>query len=101
MDYYATLGITPTASPSKIRKAYKEKALQHHPDRNANKLEEATERFKQVSTAYEILSDPKTREQYDAVSSSLAGGGFDPPHMNMRRAERIFRSFFGGSSPFE
>ena len=65
-DYYSVLGITRQADDAAIKRAYKKLALQHHPDRNPNNREAATEKFKRVSEAYEILSDPQQRAAYDS-----------------------------------
>jgi DnaJ-class molecular chaperone len=63
--YYHVLEIEPTAQPIDIKKAYRRLALQHHPDRNSGSAE-STERFKAISEAYEVLSDPAQRARYDA-----------------------------------
>ena len=63
-DYYKTLGVSPVASALQIKKSFRQLALQHHPDRNAgNALSEA--RFREIQEAYEILSDPAKREEYN------------------------------------
>lgn len=62
-NYYELLGVSKDASAAEIRKAYRKKALQYHPDKN--KDDNAEEMFKKISNAYEILSDAKTRQQYD------------------------------------
>ena len=64
MEYYSVLGVAKTATPEEIRKAYHKSALQHHPDRNPGDVE-AEKKFKEASTAYEVLSDPIKRSQYD------------------------------------
>lgn len=63
---YDTLGLAPTATDEDIRRAYKTKALECHPDRNLDTQQEATEQFRTVQNAYEILSDPAQRSAYDA-----------------------------------
>jgi len=63
-DYYSILGINKNASESDIKKAYRKLALKYHPDRNPND-KEAENRFKEVSEAYEVLSDPEKRKKYD------------------------------------
>ena len=62
-DYYSVLDVRPTATLEEIKKAYKKKALQFHPDKNDSP--EAEERFKQIAEAYEVLSDAKKRQVYD------------------------------------
>ena len=80
-DYYELLGIERSASANDIRKAYRKLAMKYHPDRNPNDAE-AEARFKEVSEAYEVLSDPTKRQQYDqfghdGLKSAFGPGGFD------------------------
>ena len=63
-SYYKTLGIPKTASEDEIKKAFKKKALQYHPDHNKNDPK-AEEKFKDVNEAYAVLKDKKKRKQYD------------------------------------
>ena len=72
-DYYAILGVAHNASPDDIKKAYRKLARQLHPD--VNPSEEAQERFKEVTAAYEVLSDPQKREIVDLGGDPLAPGG--------------------------
>lgn len=69
MDYYKVLGIAKTASADEIKKAYRKLALKYHPDRNPDN-KEAEEKFKEISEAYAVLSDPEKRKQYDTFGSS-------------------------------
>jgi DnaJ-class molecular chaperone len=77
-DYYATLGVSRGASADDIKKAYRNLARKHHPDLNPSDPK-AKERFQQVQTAFDVLSDPKKRELYDRYGSAYesvgAGGG--------------------------
>lgn len=70
-DYYKILGVDRKASEEEIRKAYRELAKQHHPDRNPNN-KQAEERFKEINEAYQVLSDPKKRDVYDRVGSDYS-----------------------------
>ena len=62
-DYYQTLGVAKSASADEIKKAYRKLALQYHPDRNKEKGAET--KFKEVTKAYEVLSDPQKKQTYD------------------------------------
>jgi DnaJ-class molecular chaperone len=77
-DYYATLGVSRGASADDVKKAYRNLARKHHPDLNPNDPK-AKEKFQQVQTAFDVLSDPKKRELYDRYGSAYesvgAGGG--------------------------
>jgi molecular chaperone DnaJ len=73
-DHYKTLGVDRKASADEIKKAYRKLARQYHPD--TNKEPEAEERFKQVSEAYDVLSDPEKRKKYDrGAMNPFAGAG--------------------------
>ena len=77
-DYYAMLGVPKDASAADIKKAYRKLARQHHPDANAGDAK-AEEKFKEVSEAYDVLSDTKKRGEYDEARAMFAGGGFRMP----------------------
>lgn len=106
-DYYEILVVAKTASQDEIKKAYRKVAMQFHPDRNPNN-KEAEEKFKEAAEAYEVLSDPDKRAQYDRFGHSMGGnrGGYGGGGMNMDDifsnfgdifGEDIFGSFFGGN----
>jgi len=80
-DYYELLGVSQTASADEIKKAYRKLAMKYHPDRNPGDKSAET-KFKEISEAYEVLSDPTKRQQYDrfghaGLKSAFGPGGFD------------------------
>ena len=72
-DYYEVLGVERTASAEDIKRAFRRKAREFHPD--VNKADDAEERFKEVNAAYDVLSDPGKRDQYDRFGSVGRGAG--------------------------
>ncbi len=100
-DYYEVLGLNRNATADEIKKAYRKQAVQYHPDKNAGNVE-AEEKFKEISEAYEVLSDPKKREQYDrfghqAFGPGRGGGGFGGfEGIDLEEALRTFMGAFGG-----
>src|SRR5262245_13410106 len=93
-DLYEVLGVARNATDGDLKKAYRQLALQFHPDRNAGD-KEAEERFKEVSQAYAVLSDPDKRAQYDRFGTIGGGGGFEQGFGTL--FEDIFETFFSGS----
>lgn len=85
--YYELLGIEREATSTEIKKAYRKRALELHPDRNYGNVESATERFAEVQSAYEVLSDPQERAWYDSHRESILRGvdvddSEQPPEFN-------------------
>ncbi len=123
-DYYELLGISKNASPDEIKKAYRKLALEYHPDRNKSK--EAEIKFKEITKAYEVLSNSDKRKVYDQFGPSAfeQGGGESGPFGGFGQGSygpftytytnngggfdfggftdpfEIFEQFFGGASPF-
>lgn len=104
-DFYEILGVSKTATPEEIKKAYRKVAIQFHPDKNPGN-KEAEEKFKEAAEAYEVLSDAEKRAQYDRFGHSRqgGGGGFRGHDMNMEDIFSQFGDIFGGGgggSPFD
>ncbi|ODH27719.1 hypothetical protein ACO22_04105 [Paracoccidioides brasiliensis] len=73
-DYYELLGLDRTATEEEIKKAYKKKALEYHPDRNYGNVEASTAIFAKIQAAYEVLSDPQERAWYDSHREAILSG---------------------------
>ncbi|KAG5490788.1 hypothetical protein JKF63_00910 [Porcisia hertigi] len=120
VDYYKVLGVSRSAKPNEIKKAYHQLALKYHPDKNADNREFAERKFKEVSEAYDVLSDEKKKKIYDLYGeeglkgglpddggASMGGAGMHTGgahgttyHFSNTDAFKIFNQFFGTSDPF-
>ncbi|KAG0215346.1 hypothetical protein BGX28_000086 [Mortierella sp. GBA30] len=90
--YYDTLGVSPDATEAEIKKAYRKLAMQYHPDKNPD----AGDKFKEISHAYETLSDPESREMYDRYGEDGPGGGGGFGFGGGMSQEEMFAQMFGG-----
>ncbi|WOL01911.1 hypothetical protein Cni_G10630 [Canna indica] len=118
LDYYKTLEVNRNATDDDLKKAYRKLAMRWHPDKNPDNKKDAEAKFKQISEAYDVLSDPQKRAIYDQYGEEGLKGQVPPPgagpseffagagaggtrfKFNPRSADEIFSEFFGGSSPF-
>ncbi|CAA0838353.1 DNAJ heat shock family protein [Striga hermonthica] len=103
LDYYNILKVGKSATEDDLKKSYRRLAMKWHPDKNPNNKIEAEAKFKQISEAYDVLSDPDKRQIYDQYGEEGLKD-MPPPEstqngFNSRNAEDIFAEFFG-SSPF-
>jgi len=108
VDYYSTLNVQRGASVADIKKAYRKLALRWHPDKNPENKDESEKRFKEISEAYEVLSDETKRLTYDRYGKEGLNRGSEPTTRRdhyypssfiFRNPEDVFREFFGGD-PF-
>ncbi|KAI3993462.1 hypothetical protein MKX01_002475 [Papaver californicum] len=114
VDYYKVLQVDRSAKDDDLKKAYRKLAMKWHPDKNPNNKKDAEAKFKQISEAYDVLSDPQKRTIYDQYGeeglqggipqqggAGFSGGGGGPSfRFNPRSADDVFSEFFGFSSPF-
>ncbi|KAI4296808.1 hypothetical protein L6164_036731 [Bauhinia variegata] len=117
VDYYKVLQVDKKANDEELKKAYRKLAMKWHPDKNQNNKKQAEAKFKEISEAYEVLSDPQKRAIYDQYGEEGLKGGVPPPdaggasffqtgdgpttfRFNPRNANDIFAEFFGSSTPF-
>ena len=99
-DYYQTLGVQKGATPDEIKKAYRKLAVKYHPDKNQGDSD-AEKKFKEISEAYEVLSDENKRHMYDQYGADAVRGGGMPGggaggFSSMEDALRTFMGAFGG-----
>src|SRR5664280_1513299 len=104
-DFYEVLGLEKGASEDQIKKAFRKLAIKYHPDKNQGD-KEAEEKFKEINEAYQVLSDPQKKAQYDqygnadfgagSYDSGFNGEGFD--FSDLGGFGDIFDSFFGGGT---
>ncbi|CAI9097246.1 OLC1v1033626C2 [Oldenlandia corymbosa var. corymbosa] len=116
-DYYKILQVDKNAKEDDLKKAYRKLAMKWHPDKNPTNKKEAEAKFKQISEAYDVLSDPQKRQVYDqygeeglkgqvppsgagGYTSTSDGGGHTSFRFNPRSADDIFSEFFGFASPY-
>ncbi len=94
-SYYETLGVAKNASPDELKKAYRKLARQYHPDKNPGDAA-AEARFKEVQGAYDVLSDPEKRKQYDSFGSTNGRPG--PTNVDFGDFDLgdLFGGLFGG-----
>jgi molecular chaperone DnaJ len=102
-NYYDILGVEKNATPEEIKQKFRKLALKYHPDRNKDNLKEAEEKFKKINEAYEALSDPQKKQQYDTFGTTdpnNGAGGFDFSDFAQQGAgfnfEDILKDVFGG-----
>ncbi|HCO85948.1 MAG TPA: molecular chaperone DnaJ, partial [Arenibacter sp.] len=97
-DYYDILGIGKNATAAEVKKAYRKKAIEYHPDKNPGDAK-AEEMFKKAAEAYEVLSDPNKKARYDQYGHAAfeGGGGFGGGGMNMDDIFSQFGDIFGGA----
>uniref|UniRef100_A0A1J3K9L5 DnaJ-like protein subfamily B member 13 n=1 Tax=Noccaea caerulescens TaxID=107243 RepID=A0A1J3K9L5_NOCCA len=122
VDYYKILLVDKSANDDDLKKAYRKLAMKWHPDKNPNNKKDAEAKFKQISEAYDVLSDPQKRAVYDQYGEEGLKGNVPPPNagggpgggasyfsagegpssfrFNPRNADDIFAEFFGFSTPF-
>src|SRR6266498_450334 len=94
-NLYEVLGVAKNASQEEIKKAYRKLARQHHPDRNPDD-KSAEAKFKEVQTAYDVLSDPAKRKQYDSFGNGRVRGGAGGAPFDFNLQDFDLGDIFGG-----
>lgn len=92
-DYYAILGVKRDASPAEIKKAYRQLALKWHPDKNPENREEASEKFVQISEAFEVLNDEEKKKIYDQYGEEGLKSNQGPGGAHWNQGNGGFRTF--------
>ncbi len=98
-DFYKVLGVSKDVSDAELKKAYRKLARKYHPDSNSGDAD-AEARFKEISEAHSVLSDPEQRKEYDAIRAMGSGARFTAPHSGAGGAggfEDVFGNVFGQS----
>lgn len=100
-DYYEVLGVSKSSTADEIKKAYRKKAMEYHPDRNPGNTE-AEEKFKEAAEAYDVLSDPNKKARYDQFGhEGMSGaGGFNASGFDLGSIFERFGDLFGGMGGF-
>ncbi|XP_077979257.1 dnaJ homolog subfamily B member 6-like isoform X6 [Glandiceps talaboti] len=88
VDYYKVLGVARNSTDDEIKKAYRKLALKWHPDKNQDKKDEAEKKFKEISEAYQVLSDKKKKEIYDKYGAEGLNGAAGSARPSYRRTHR-------------
>ncbi len=94
-DYYEVLGVSKSATPEELKKAFKRLAIKYHPDKNPGN-KEAEDKFKEAAEAYEVLNDPQKRTTYDQFGHQGVNSNFGHTGFNDVNIKDIFNNIFGG-----
>ena len=100
-DYYQVLGVSRNATSQQIKKAYRQLAMQYHPDRNLGKEGWANEKFKEINEAFSVLGDPEKRKQYDQFGTVGNLGDIFGSHSTRTTFEDLMKDFGGSGLGFD